>query len=814
MDTKLKKFKYSLFTKVLCWLVAVCLLCVSATFALEFLVNGFTVGFENYLKNNEISFYESDGFLNKLQQDFFSCLDLADNRAEQLTAELQAKKREVVNDALNKYLDHKASIIESELRYAVNNWDDSYYMYNGSVDVTIPEEYNTNIYVNSSDPENIQLAQKILVNAKGQEFLVYEKLVRDAAFEERNFEYDSEDAMLDDFFFINGMNLTKEEALAQFSERYDEYVACKVSDDSAVSLNNLSNLESRKNLKYYVEDFDGNVYANIPSIPTNLKNNERYILANKGNHEVKGFLLSNISQSLDSNHYNVICMYFDESFAEDDIYGRLYKTFNDAIENNQWILVVGVIVSLVTSIAVLGFWLSLIGRKMDSEIKLLLVDKIPTDIHLVGVTAIVYAGLICIHDMFSWGTEYFDNFVFTKDFRTLFIIAAFMLIALLSEILSSYIRIKRSDKSILKSTLVFIVLRLIFKGVCAIAKKIKKVFEYKPKVFKLQFIVGCILFFLFNALVPVVVLCLGWHDGVIIVIGGLLLLIFDTVVCCFVLRFINNLDKIIVASGERSKVDFGSEKVEKSLKTLADNLDNYNDALDSAVAEAVKNEQMKAQLITNVSHDLKTPLTSLINYSDLLSKCEIEDETASGYIDVINNQSIKLKRLIEDLIEASKVSTGNVQLNKINLNLSELAVQAIVEYTPEFKGNKNEIKFSEPEESPIVFADSLKTYRIISNLLSNAKKYSARGTRIYSSVYEDGGFGCFEIKNISKDPLNISPEMLTERFVRGDESRTKEGNGLGLSIAKDLCVLQDGSLDISIDGDLFKVIVKLPKVKN
>jgi signal transduction histidine kinase len=125
--------------------------------------------------------------------------------------------------------------------------------------------------------------------------------------------------------------------------------------------------------------------------------------------------------------------------------------------------------------------------------------------------------------------------------------------------------------------------------------------------------------------------------------------------------------------------------------------------------------------------------------------------------------------------------------------------------------SKNEIKFTEPEKAPVVYADSIKTYRIISNLFSNAKKYSAKGTRVYASVYEDNSFGYFEIKNTSREPLNISPEALTERFVRGDESRTNEGNGLGLSIAKDLCKLQGGELNISIDGDLFKATVKLPK---
>ena len=162
-------------------------------------------------------------------------------------------------------------------------------------------------------------------------------------------------------------------------------------------------------------------------------------------------------------------------------------------------------------------------------------------------------------------------------------------------------------------------------------------------------------------------------------------------------------------------------------------------------------------------------------------------------------------------MEASKVSTGNVKLNKTILNLKELAVQAVVEYSPEFESRNLDLRFNEEGEAVNILADGPHTYRILENLLSNAKKYSAPGSRVYVRVYKQGKNGVFEIKNISKAPLDISPEELTERFVRGDASRgEEEGNGLGLSIAKELCSLQGGKLVISIDGDLFKATVILP----
>ena len=379
-------------------------------------------------------------------------------------------------------------------------------------------------------------------------------------------------------------------------------------------------------------------------------------------------------------------------------------------------------------------------------------------------------------------------------------------LAVITEWLSSIVRTKKAGESYFKNTVIY----KLFKGIAKLLRKLIKVFEYKPKAFKLRFIILFAGYIFANVLiVSFAVACTYWGP-ILAIIVAIFCLIFNVGICYLLVDYINNLDRIIVASSENENVVFKRTDIPKSLKILANNLTVKNEALDKAVAEAIKKEHMKTQLITNVSHDLKTPLTSLISYSDLLSKCDIEDEDAKKYVDVINQQSEKLKRLIEDLIEASKVSTGNVTLNKVKLNLSELAVQAIVEFTPDFEKNGNEVKFSEPETPPVVFADGTKTYRIISNLLSNAKKYSAPHTRIYASVYKEGDYGCFEIKNISKEPLNISASELTERFVRGDEARTNEGNGLGLSIAKDLCSLQNGVLDIIIDGDLFKVIVKLP----
>ena len=299
-------------------------------------------------------------------------------------------------------------------------------------------------------------------------------------------------------------------------------------------------------------------------------------------------------------------------------------------------------------------------------------------------------------------------------------------------------------------------------------------------------------------------------------IGFALFLLVSFNVICLILvwRYVISLDKIITAAqkshdGEPAQL-LDTQSMPQPLRSLAENFTAAQESKAAAIEEALKGERMKTELITNVSHDLKTPLTSIISYVDLLEKCDIQDETAQKYIRVLDEKSGRLKRLIEDLVEASKVSSGAVTLNKIRVNLCELATQAVGEMEDSFAEHRLEIVLNTPETPPVIFADSQKTWRIFDNLLNNARKYSLEGTRVYVDVREENGEGIFSVKNVSAEALNIPPEELTQRFVRGDQSRTKEGSGLGLSIAKDLCTLQGGALELQIDGDLFKATVKLP----
>lgn len=246
------------------------------------------------------------------------------------------------------------------------------------------------------------------------------------------------------------------------------------------------------------------------------------------------------------------------------------------------------------------------------------------------------------------------------------------------------------------------------------------------------------------------------------------------------------------------------------LKGHADELNNLGHAISTAVDERMKSEHFKAELITNVSHDLKTPLTSIINYVDLLKKEDIDNPKAAEYIEVLDRKSQRLKKLTEDLVEASKASTGNLTVNWERLDWAQLTDQALAETGERLEAQKLTVVRSLPGEPVWVEADGRHLWRVLDNLLTNCAKYALPGTRVYIDLRRSGDWAVLSVKNISREALDIPAERLMERFVRGDESRNQAGSGLGLSIAQSLTELQHGRFEISIDGDLFKAIVSLP----
>ena len=251
--------------------------------------------------------------------------------------------------------------------------------------------------------------------------------------------------------------------------------------------------------------------------------------------------------------------------------------------------------------------------------------------------------------------------------------------------------------------------------------------------------------------------------------------------------------------------------VEEDFKDSVKYINDISNGFENAIEESLKSEKLKAELITNVSHDIKTPLTSIINYVDLLKQEEIDNEKAKEYIEVLDSKSQRLKKLTEDLVEASKASSGAIKLNIEKINIVELLKQSIGEFEDKFNARNLEIITSYEKEDVTTNADSRYLYRVIENVFSNISKYALESSRVYIDVIDDMEKVKITVKNISKEKLNISSDELMQRFVRGDKSRTTEGSGLGISIAKSLVELQKGKFDLQIDGDLFKVIIELPR---
>lgn len=293
------------------------------------------------------------------------------------------------------------------------------------------------------------------------------------------------------------------------------------------------------------------------------------------------------------------------------------------------------------------------------------------------------------------------------------------------------------------------------------------------------------------------------------------LVVFDCIVG--VVLFKRNAERIEIVDGiakiRDGEVEYKleAESLHGTNRELADAVNNIGEGIRKAVKTSMKDEQLKTDLITNVSHDIKTPLTSIISYVDLLKRLKIEEEPARSYIGILDAKAQRLKQLTDDLVEASKISSGNIELNREKLNLTELLNQSIGEFSEKLEERRLQVVFEQAEQTAYIYADSRRMWRVSENLFNNICKYALDGTRVYIDVTVESGKVRATVKNISRQQMNIKPDELTERFIRGDSSRSTEGSGLGLSIAKSLVQAQGGSFEIVLDGDLFKIVLEFPE---
>lgn len=452
------------------------------------------------------------------------------------------------------------------------------------------------------------------------------------------------------------------------------------------------------------------------------------------------------------------------------------------IEARYGLAVYGV-VALLVALILFVFLMCAAGHvKECTEITPNFIDLIPFDLY-VGIEFLIFAGTVA----FSNEVVNFDEFIFVG----IAVVVVAWLVMFISFMMTLATRIKL--KTVFKNTVIMATLRFAYR----IIKKCWKLLGTIPMFIKFFAIYAGI------AIIELIFLSTG-QEAVYMTFW-----LFEK--CVFgvgLLLLLNNLKKVFDAGKKLSSGDIDykidTEKMFFEFKEHADNLNGIGDGLQNAVEKSLKSERMKAELITNVSHDIKTPLTSIINYVDLLKRDGLDSENAEEYLAVLDRQSARLKKLTEDLIEASKASTGNIKVEAEKLDINILLSQAIGEYEEKFNARRLMVVSDMAEGELAINADGRLLWRIFDNMLNNIVKYAKEDTRVYISTAKVDNKVTIVFKNISDAPLNISSDELMDRFVRGDSSRNTEGSGLGLSIARSLTELMGGRFDISIDGDLFK----------
>lgn len=443
--------------------------------------------------------------------------------------------------------------------------------------------------------------------------------------------------------------------------------------------------------------------------------------------------------------------------------------------------------------------------------KICLVDKLPFDFYLIAcygvvVIGLTVAGMSCIENIFYTTYMFYDASV-------IYLLAAGLVIccvAVPAATLQLFLSITRQNKnrSLWKNTITY---RILCRIIGWAKRSIHFINKNVPVIWKglLVYSGVCILHIVW------LLLCYQrfCYDGEALIMATLVWYAVLVIPYSFLLIQM----KKLFESGEKlAEGDFSHKTDTKKMlfdfRKHGEHLNCISVGIQNAVDERMKSEHFKTELITNVSHDIKTPLTSIINYVDLLEKEDLQNPRAAEYLEVLSRQSARLKKLIEDLIEASKASTGALAVHLEECEVGVLLTQAAGEFEEKLSAQELTLLLKKPENEFVIRADGRHLWRVFDNLLNNICKYAQPHTRVYLNLEKNGDYIEIVFRNTSRYELNMTGEELKERFVRGDSSRNTEGNGLGLSIAQSLTELMGGTFELVIDGDLFKVILKFPLI--
>lgn len=577
--------------------------------------------------------------------------------------------------------------------------------------------------------------------------------------------------------------------------------------DVRLSSQILEDTYGNTNLRFYIKDAYGNIYTNVAewkndanvvdrkdensglSLWFQRKDGMIIDLEQKGQNTAAGRYLKNVySEHVMMDRDETVFLGLDTSFPN---YDDIYQAAVNYDRFVPWVrmLVIIAVISCVMWLILLVIGTIQSGRNAyNGEIRLYGFDRIPTEV--AAVLGMIVYGLAIFLAVVS-----FSACVVNEMGVWIFVLQAVVSVCCYGCCLAFYYGLIRriKGKNLWTNSLIHSIVSL-----C------KNVYVARSTSTRLILV--------FGGLVALHIILIGG----LAVFGIFLCLLGDAVVLLYMLREASGRQTVLeglqqIGSGDLDyKVD--TANLTGDNLQFADTVNQVGEGLQAAVKERMKSERLKADLITNVSHDIKTPLTSIINYVDLLKRENIQDSKVKGYIDILDAKSQRLKQLTEDLVEASKVSSGNVKLEFVTLNLNELVQQMNGEIDERFAKRDLSIVTKLPRESLRISADGRSIWRVLENLYGNVAKYAMPGTRVYVETGKREGKIFFTIKNISEHPLNIDADELTERFIRGDVSRSTEGSGLGLSIAQNLTRLQHGEFHIYLDGDLFKVTLTFDEV--
>lgn len=548
-----------------------------------------------------------------------------------------------------------------------------------------------------------------------------------------------------------------------------------VNPEQSIAVTNLEhtmNTDTIEEIKNQIKSSE--VYWNIESgnVDTNINNLKIENIKYRTQYKQIEDLNKNIYTALsDTDSYYT---HFVEIKLVYDVAKELYKVSVPLIIISGIILIFGVI-SVIAGIGRSG---------KNNKINLNWYDKVPLEI----VTILYFLGIllnVAIVADLSYSGILYSIIICIIDFILFYIFSIITLETIVKRI---------KTKTLLKSTLIYF-----------ICHEIKKTYTNRKVTTKV------ILLFLAFSIILFTLVALAMDSAffVLILIGYLFAVLWFLIQAAIKFNKVREAVKSIYEGN--TNIRLNETEMKGVLKELTIYINDIAGGLSNAINQSLKSERLKTELITNVSHDIKTPLTSIINYVDLLKKEKMPNEKCTEYLMILENKSQRLKKLTEDLIEASKASSGNIKLNIERINVNELVKQISGEFEDRFKAKGLEEILTLPEEEIFINADGRYMYRVLENIYSNAAKYALENTRVYMDIIPKQKTVVIQMKNVSKEKLNISVDELMQRFVRGEASRNTEGSGLGLSIANSLTELQGGKFHIYLDGDLFKVTIGFEK---